>query len=179
MSLPPVAVRTVDYFGLLRMQCQVTVGKPLFQCRFQMLCFLPCSAVADGTIRVAFERDGREYPSHPRVEGIMREQVCQDRAHDSPLRGALSTLLKRPIWHRRSLDRQILQASDVPTVTRVETSPQAGQRRVPFPITETAQCPSRTSTVSRSIPDPKAKPIFFRMPLIWGLTLAKPTKHAK
>src|SRR5215217_5102110 len=44
-------------------------------------------AVHDHIIHVAFERDRREGPGHPRIERVVKEQISQDRRDRGPLWG--------------------------------------------------------------------------------------------
>src|SRR5271163_1734426 len=55
--------------------------------------------MADSVVGISFERDGRILPSHPTIERIVKKEIRQHRADDSPLRAASLSANQGPIRH--------------------------------------------------------------------------------
>ena len=79
MLASPVVVLAVHDPGLLRVQGQPDLAHPFPDRREHMPCLAFADAVHHHVVHVAFERDGRERPGHPRIERVVEEQVRQDR----------------------------------------------------------------------------------------------------
>lgn len=77
----------------------MTLGQSLFQRCLQMFCFLPCSAMADCIIGIAFERNARKRPTHPCIDAVMQKKIRQQRAYHSTLRCSGFPFLDSPIGH--------------------------------------------------------------------------------
>jgi len=95
--LTPIVILAVDNLGLLRMELQSTIREALLQRIFQMFGLLPCAAVTNTIIGVPLEGNARIVPLHPRIEGIVQEQVRQQRTDHAALRGTFIPPLKLPI----------------------------------------------------------------------------------
>src|SRR5688500_13883885 len=106
----PVRILAVDKLCLLRMQDQPTSRKSGLQGTPQCSCFLFASAVTDDVVRVPFEWNVGIFPHHPHVEGIMQEQIRQNRAHHPTLWSSRCTRLNATILH---LYRSFQPAFDV------------------------------------------------------------------
>jgi hypothetical protein len=80
---------------------------------FQHQLRLPLTpAVHDGIVSVPLERIVREGPLHPRIERVMQEEIRQERAYDTALRGASRPLKEETI---RTFSRGSQPPSDVQT----------------------------------------------------------------
>ncbi len=66
--------------------------------------------MADCIIGIAFERNARKHPTHPRIEGVMQKKICQQRAYHSTLRCSGFPFLDSPIGH---LHRSLQPSLDV------------------------------------------------------------------
>ena len=73
----PIVVFAVDDLGLLRMELQSALGKTPLQRGLEGLGLVPCPAVAQRIVRIPLKRDLRVGTLHPRVEGVVQEQVRQ------------------------------------------------------------------------------------------------------
>ena len=80
MIFTSTLISAIDDFRLVRMQRQSAISKPRLKSCPQRRGLVFCAAVANRIVGIALERDGGMIPRHPDVEGIMQEQVRQDRA---------------------------------------------------------------------------------------------------
>jgi hypothetical protein len=72
-----IGIFAVNDPGLLRVQLQTALRKPLLQRLMQLkrLCLAP--TMADGVIGIAFKRDVRELPVHPAIKRIVKKKIRQ------------------------------------------------------------------------------------------------------
>ena len=70
-----VTILTIDYLGLLFVQFQSAVCKPLYQACFQILRLLLCTAVTDSVVGIPLKRYRREVDCHPLVKHIRQKQI--------------------------------------------------------------------------------------------------------
>jgi hypothetical protein len=85
---PPIGILAVDCFRLLRMQHQLAIRHPGLQRLPQGARLGLGTAVTDRIVGITLERNVRELPHHPHVEGVVQEQVCQQRGDHPALRRA-------------------------------------------------------------------------------------------
>src|SRR5690349_9429379 len=83
MVASAIGVLAVDNLRLLRMQHQLAVRQTFSKCVAPSTCLTFGSAATDRIVGISLERNMREFPSHPYVEGIVQEQVRQQR-RDQP-----------------------------------------------------------------------------------------------
>src|SRR5215831_7518936 len=95
----PVGIPAVDELCLLRMQHQPAGREACLQRVSQCLCLLGTPAVADGIVRVPFERDAGKVPRHPHVEGVVQEQIREARTDNPTLRSSCRTRINAAILH--------------------------------------------------------------------------------
>jgi len=86
-----------------------------------MLGLFPCAAVTERVIGISLERDVRIVPLHPRIEGIVQEQVRQQRAGDSALRRAALPRLQAPVRHLHRDPEPALDVEQHPLIVSVMT----------------------------------------------------------
>jgi hypothetical protein len=72
-----IGIFAVNDPGLLRVQLQKALRKPLFQRLMQLKRLCLAATMADGVIGIAFERDVRELPVHPAVERVVKKKIRQ------------------------------------------------------------------------------------------------------
>ena len=71
------------------MEFQLTLGQSPGHDSFQPERLSLAIAMHDDVVSITLEGDGRIVPAHPDIEGIMQEEVGQQRADNPTLRGAL------------------------------------------------------------------------------------------
>ena len=77
-ALSPILL-AVDDLRLVGMQTQPDLAQPGGDPPTQIPGLLLAEAMDYDVIAVPLERDGRELPSHPLIERIMQEEVCEQR----------------------------------------------------------------------------------------------------
>src|SRR3954470_23703810 len=94
-----IGIFAVDDPGLLRVQLQMALRKPLLQRLMQLerLCLAP--TMADGVIGVAFKRDVRELPVHPAIERIVKKKIRQHRTDNRALRTSSFPVYQGSVRH--------------------------------------------------------------------------------
>src|SRR4030065_166811 len=75
--------------SLRRMKLQTALSEPIPDGVSHHFSLPPASAVNDGIVRIALERDARVAPSHPEIKREVQEQIGQERTRDPALRRAL------------------------------------------------------------------------------------------
>ncbi len=93
-SLPVLAV---DDPGLVGMQPQPDLLHPVADRGQHLACLQLADTVHDRVIDVALERDARKFPSHPRVERIVQEQIREHGRDRRSLRSAAIPRRQRPV----------------------------------------------------------------------------------
>jgi hypothetical protein len=91
-------VLAVDDLGLCRMQLQAALCQTRLKFDLEGLGFLLASAVNQPVISIPTPRKVRVRPRHPEIERVMQEQVRQNRADNTTLRGATLSLSLRPVF---------------------------------------------------------------------------------
>ena len=92
--------------------------------------------MTDDIVRVALERDGGIIPCHPRIEDVMQEQVCQERADDPALWRSRLPRNDATILH---LNRHLQPALDVePHPSTVRMMAKRSEQQPPIDAVEVA-----------------------------------------
>jgi hypothetical protein len=97
MVLRAIAVTTVHDARLFGMRFELTFPQPFLHGELDFQCLRLAPTVDHDIIRIPFERAAGEFPSHPQVEHVMQEDICQERRGDAALRRASIA------WHSYSL----------------------------------------------------------------------------
>src|SRR6516225_4103908 len=107
---PAVRILAVDDLRLLRVQHQLAGREVILQRTPQRPRLFGALAVTNGIVRVPLERNVRIGSRHPRVERIVQEQVCKERADDPTLRRSCCARHDTAVLH---LHRSLQPALDV------------------------------------------------------------------
>src|SRR5947207_1164993 len=93
-----IAVLAVDDLGFCWMQLQAALCQARLKFSLEGLGFLLVPAVNQSIIRIPTPRKVRVRPRHPEIERVMQEQVRQNRADNTTLRGATLSLSLRTVF---------------------------------------------------------------------------------
>src|SRR5262245_10142026 len=85
---PAIAVLAVDNPRLVRMQLQPALPQASGESLLHLLGLPLRAAMHDPIIRIARKRARRQLPSQPAIQGIVQEELQQQRSEDTPLRRA-------------------------------------------------------------------------------------------
>lgn len=83
-----VIILAIHYPGFQRMQCQMALGKPLFQRCEQLLGLHLRSPVANGIDCIALKRNAGKLLAHPSIKHIVQKQIAQQGTYYTALRRA-------------------------------------------------------------------------------------------
>src|SRR5215831_4579822 len=93
-----IAILAVDDLGFCRMQLQAALCQTRLKFGLDGLGFLLVPAVNQSIIRIPTPRKVRVRPRHPEIERVMQEQVRQNWADNTTLRGATLSLSLRTVF---------------------------------------------------------------------------------
>src|SRR3981189_2001220 len=103
------------------MQHQLAGHKAVGKRGPQCLRLLGALAVTNCVVRVPLERDARKAPRHPRVEGVMQEQVRQEWTYYPTLRCPRSSWHDAAVLHLHRSLQPALDIKQYPRAVRMST----------------------------------------------------------